>query len=160
LVLKISIKFIIFELLKTIVDIQNLAEKRLKEAKVLLANDFYEGAFYLAGYSIELMLKARICKHLEIEHFYQKQPEPLKKAYFVHNLEQLLTLSGLRKKYEDEINPAIGNNKVLNKNWNKIGSWSESSRYDCSVQQKDVVSLINAIDNPKNGFLIWLRKNW
>jgi len=146
--------------LKTVLDIQNLAQKRLDEAKLLLSNDYAEGGFYLAGYSIELMLKARICKHLEIEDFYLKQPEPLKKAYFVHNLDQLLTLSGLRKRFEDATDPLKGNDAALNKNWNKICSWNEGARYDCHVQDKDAVAFINAIENPKNGFLLWLRKNW
>lgn len=146
--------------MKTVKEIQKLADRRLQEAKLLLSNGFFEGAFYLAGYSVELMMKARICKHLEIEDFYLKQPEPLKKAYFVHNLDQLLTLSGLRKKYEDEIDLQKGANKSLNKNWNKICSWSETARYDCHVQEKDAMALIDAIENSKNGFLPWLQTNW
>lgn len=146
--------------MKTVAEIEGLATKRLEEAKLLLSNGYFEGAFYLAGYSIELMLKARICKHLEIEDFYLKQPEPLKKAYFVHNLEQLLTLSGLRKKYEDETDAEKGRNKALSKNWNKICSWNETARYDCDVKQPDAIALIKAIENPENGFLPWLRINW
>lgn len=146
--------------MKTAAEIQGLATKRLEEAKLLLTNGYCEGAFYLAGYSMELMLKARICKHLEIEDFYMKQPESLRKAYFVHNLEQLLTLSGLRRKYEDEIDPLKGNNSALNKSWNKICSWSEGARYDCHVQQKDALALIDAIEDPKTGFLTWLQLNW
>ena len=146
--------------MKTVAEIQGLFAKRLEEARLLLSNGYFEGAFYLAGYAIELMLKARICKHLEIEDFYLKQPEPLRKAYFIHNIEQLLTLSGLRRKYEDETDPSKGSNKALNKHWNKICSWNEAARYDCHVQQKDAIALINAIDNPKNGFLPWLLANW
>ena len=48
-------------------EIKELARLRLKEAVILCKAHKYDGAFYLAGYSIELMLKARICKHFQVE---------------------------------------------------------------------------------------------
>ncbi|WP_367997183.1 HEPN domain-containing protein [Planktothrix pseudagardhii] len=43
-------------------DFQDLAETRRKEAKVLLDNHQYSGAYYLSGYVIECALKACIAK--------------------------------------------------------------------------------------------------
>jgi HEPN domain-containing protein len=43
-------------------DLQQLAELRITEAKVLLDNGFYAGAYYLAGYAVECALKACIAK--------------------------------------------------------------------------------------------------
>ena len=43
------------------IEIRQLAEERLKDAQVLLANERHEGAFYLAGYAVELTLKAKVC---------------------------------------------------------------------------------------------------
>jgi len=40
------------------VDLQQLAELRLKESKALFAAGFPEGAYYLAGYAVECALKA------------------------------------------------------------------------------------------------------
>ena len=45
-------------------DLQDLAELRIKEARILLDAGSYPGAFYLAGYSVECALKACIAKAL------------------------------------------------------------------------------------------------
>lgn len=55
-----------FVTMKNATEIWELEERRLAEANVLLQNDFCEGALYLAGYSIELFLKAKICELLRI----------------------------------------------------------------------------------------------
>lgn len=44
--------------------LHQLTKSRLKEAKLLLDNDYYSGAYYLAGYSIEFALKACISKKI------------------------------------------------------------------------------------------------
>jgi HEPN domain-containing protein len=51
-------------------DIEKLAEEKLKEANCLMNGNFYDGAFYMAGYSVELFLKAKICKTLNIPDFF------------------------------------------------------------------------------------------
>jgi HEPN domain-containing protein len=43
-------------------DLQKLAAIRLKEAKLLLAANAPDGAYYLAGYAVECALKACIAK--------------------------------------------------------------------------------------------------
>jgi len=44
--------------MNSVLEIRNLADKRLEEANLLLQNGFHEGAFYLAGYAVELMLRS------------------------------------------------------------------------------------------------------
>jgi hypothetical protein len=43
-------------------DIQVLAQAKLKEAECLFTNGFFDGAYYLGGYAVELLLKAMVCK--------------------------------------------------------------------------------------------------
>ena len=43
-------------------DLQKLSEIRLKEAKVLLDQDLFDGAYYLLGYALECALKSCIAK--------------------------------------------------------------------------------------------------
>jgi HEPN domain-containing protein len=43
-------------------DFQQLADVRLKEAKALLDLGMWDGAYYLAGYAVEVALKACIIK--------------------------------------------------------------------------------------------------
>ena len=45
-------------------EFQELAEQRLVEAKALLDQGQWDGAYYLAGYAVELALKACIIKTL------------------------------------------------------------------------------------------------
>lgn len=48
------------KLIETRVEFQRLAEARLVEAKALLDVGKWDGAYYLAGYAVELALKACI----------------------------------------------------------------------------------------------------
>jgi len=50
-------------------DFQKLTEIRMKEAKVLLSNACFEGAYYLAGYAVECAIKACIAKKTQIHDF-------------------------------------------------------------------------------------------
>lgn len=137
-------------------DIEKLSDLRLNEAICLLNNKYFHGSFYLAGYSVELILKARICKNLDIEHFYSSKLKHGDKAFFNHDLEQLLTLSGLRTKFEVDCLTDI----PLKLNWDNICLWNEGKRYEFGITEKDTEKYIDSITNNKNGFLQWIRLNW
>jgi HEPN domain-containing protein len=70
---------------------QLLAEQRLAEAKLLLQNGFPSGAYYLAGYSIECALKARISRDFRADEIPDKK---LIDRVYVHDLNKLLALAG------------------------------------------------------------------
>ena len=50
-------------------ELRKTARARLKDAQVLLAAKRYDGCVYLCGYSIEIGLKARICRALKLVKF-------------------------------------------------------------------------------------------
>ncbi len=52
-------------------DFQRLTRLRLDEAKVLLANERYQGAYYLIGYAVECALKACIAKQTKLSTTFQ-----------------------------------------------------------------------------------------
>ncbi len=54
-------------------DLQKLAVIRIKEAKLLLDNDAYEGSYYLAGYAVECALKACFAKQTKQYEFPDKR---------------------------------------------------------------------------------------
>jgi HEPN domain-containing protein len=136
------------------IDLQNLAELRIKEARILLEAASYPGAFYLAGYSIECALKACIAKETK-EHDFPDRPEEVRKIY-THNLDQLLGLAKLKDKFEEDKK----SNKDLDAYWNSIVNWSEEKRYELELTEKEAVDLWNAIADPTNGVLQWLKKCW
>lgn len=147
--------------MNTAQDILNLANKRLLEAQCLLSSYCPEGAYYLAGYVVELTLKAHICKLLDIDDFYAStHVRRMSGVYFTHDLNQLLTLSGWRKRLENEIGVAGANNLALFRNWQLISQWNEQKRYEAIVSDLDVKEFIDALTDPLNGFLVWAQRNW
>ena len=126
---------------------------RLREAEVLFGNHLYDGAGYLCGYVIELALKARICRVLGVAEY--PSTGKLKQVYAVHDLDQLLLLSGLKGKLDP-------GNKALFDNWNIAVPWTPERRYGPvgTVSAKDADDVLNAIRDPRNGVLRWLKKYW
>ena len=54
-------------------DLESLSAIRFNEAKCLLDNGFYHGAYYLCGYSVECALKACIAKTFQQHEFPNKK---------------------------------------------------------------------------------------
>ncbi len=144
--------------MKTAKEIIELAGLRIDEAQILLNNKKSNGAFYLLGYSIELYLKYRICKMLNIDDLFDENCS-LKKhfegrnPFFSHDLNTLLVFSGLKHKLDAE----KATNKIISKTISlMIGLWSEKSRYDIKEPAlKDVQEMIDLLKDPK-GLLKWI----
>ena len=134
------------------IDFQNLAELRIKEARILLDAGSYSGAAYLAGYSIECALKACIAKETK-QHDFPDRPDEVRKIYS-HNLKLLLRSAKLKDKLEDDMK----SNRSLSGYWNSVVNWSEEKRYELGVTQKEAEDLCQAIADPTNGVLQWLKK--
>jgi hypothetical protein len=126
-------------------DITELADWRLEEADYLCKGGYFDGAFYLAGYSVELYLKAKIAENLDVVDFYsQYAPKSdLSKTFLIHNLERLVLLSGLQTKFS----AARLTDPVLDNYWTTIKAWSEKTRYDIKGlhTQNEVDEFINAL---------------
>ena len=72
-------------------DFQQLAEERLLEAKALLDLRKWDGAYYLAGYAVELALKACIIKTLmPTDAFPDKE---FSRNCYTHSIDKLLGLA-------------------------------------------------------------------
>ncbi len=132
-------------------DFQQLAELRIKEAEALLDNGYYSGACYLAGYAVECGLKACIAKKIKQYEFPPKNTSGI----YTHRLGELYISAGLRKFFDKEISK---NNNFKN-NWSYVKEWNEESRYELKTQ-KDAEDIINAISDPKEGILQWIKKYW
>jgi hypothetical protein len=147
-------------------EIRKLAYQRLKEAEILYNNTMCDGAFYLAGYSVELMLKAKICDRLGIPNLFDETNSntnsirgigDIRKTLKTHNLFTLLIFSGLKVKFDND----KANNKDLAKaNSLLFNAWDENARYKpCGhMLDKDVEKLINLLSGA-NGILSWIEQN-
>jgi HEPN domain-containing protein len=134
-------------------ELQKLAELRNQEAHILLAAASYPGAFYLAGYAIECALKSCIAKQTKEYDFPDK--DEVNKSY-THNLEVLVGLAKLKDKLDNDMKA----NKQLEAYWACVVDWEEGQRYELGITEKEAKDLCEAVADPANGVLQWLRKCW
>ena len=80
-------------------DLQQLARLRLREARVLLDNRHYEGAYYLLGYAIECAFKACIARQTRRFDFPDRK---FVHDIYTHDLNKLLNVSGLEAEHRRE----------------------------------------------------------
>jgi hypothetical protein len=133
-------------------DLQALSRLRLREAKVLLDNDCFEGAYYLAGYAVECALKACIAKQIKRYDFPDKK---VVTDSYSHDIVKLIQVSGLKAQHDIEMrNPAFA------LNWAIVKDWSEQVRYSRSISRIQTQDLYSAITVRRNGVMPWLRKWW
>lgn len=146
-------------------EILELVGQRIREAQILIDNDEADGAFYLAGYSVELMLKWKVCENFEIPNLYSEESPPqiegvkkLKDATYTHDLYSLLLFSGLRKKFDKE---KAKNEKIQKANSLLFSCWNEKVRYrPCGHKRtKDVEDLLSLLTDKKNGLIKWIENS-
>ena len=104
----------------SIADLLAIAQARLEDAKVLLANGRIDGAGYLCGYAVELALKARISRTLDWDGFPEKRAEFENLATFkTHKLDVLLALSGQERRIKADYFIE----------WTAVATWDPEVRY-------------------------------
>ena len=133
-------------------DLQNLAEERLADASLLLANDRYGGAYYLVGYAVECGLKACIAKLTRAEDFYDKD---LARKIFQHDLEKLADHARLSAVIEQSGRA----DQTFQRNWAQVCDWSEESRYE-SHSRQEAEQMIQAVQDLDHGVMQCIRQYW
>jgi len=133
-------------------DLQRLAQIRLEDAILLLQNKQTSSAYYLAGYAVELALKACASKLFQNNTIPDKN---LVNALYTHSLVNLMSTSGLLP----ELKTAIKNDPVFGANWGIVTKWTESSRYEF-WDIMAATTLIEAIINEKHGVFPWVKNHW
>jgi AbiV family abortive infection protein len=134
-------------------DLQEISKLRMKEAKLLLDNGFYAGAYYLLGYSVECAIKACIAKKVKKYDFPDKD---LGNESHKHNLEKLLQTAGLWHKITQDMKK----NLSLDNNWANVKDWSETTRYTVNITQKKAEDFYASYTARRNGIYSWIKKFW
>ena len=141
------------KLIETRAEFQELAETRLKEAKALLDLGMWNGSYYLAGYAVEVALKACIIKMLMATDAFPNKD--FSKNCYTHAIENLVVLAklfGSRK-------TATDSDPDLHANWLLLRDWSEEKRYH-NIDRTEALALYTAIADGTHGVLPWIRKQW
>lgn len=140
----------------TRIELQELALTRLKESTALYRSDLYDGCCYLAGYVVELALKARICKALDMDEYPERGE--ISRSFKTHNLDILIQLAGLQRTFEE----ATSANPALLTNWSLITEWTEAYRYRPvgSSPKIRAEEMLSALEDREDGVFIWLQTHW
>jgi len=133
-------------------DFQRLARTRLQEAKVLLENNCFDGAYYLAGYAVECALKACIAKQTQ-RHEFPDKTRVLDS--YTHDFAKLLKAANLTTALKKELKT----NSVFRNNWQIVERWSEEARYQ-TVTSQTAIALYAAIADRQERVLSWFKKFW
>lgn len=135
-------------------DLQDLSRLRLREAEALFKARFYDGSVYLAGYAIELALKARICRLLHVEEY--PLSGDIGRAFKIHSLDQLKVLAGLSAEID------VKKNKELFDNWSKAIDWDPEQRYNAPGKYSATAAkiILDSLTARPNGVFTWLSRRW
>jgi HEPN domain-containing protein len=133
-------------------DLQQLSRVRLKEARALLKMGLYDGAYYLAGYAVELALKACIAKGTRRYEFPDKGKA---ERSYSHKLIQLVGVADLEGARRDQAR----SDPEFEANWNIAQLWSEESRYKRHTIES-ATELINAVGENHHGVIAWIKPHW
>jgi HEPN domain len=120
-------------------ELGKMASARIEDAEVLQKGKRYDGAVYLCGYSVELVLKASICRTLKWKEFpsTNKEFEGLH-SFKTHKLDLLLHLSG----FETKIKTSFFTD------WSIVAAWDPESRYSLVGTVSDI-DASNMIESAK-----------
>jgi hypothetical protein len=133
-------------------DLQAMADIRIAEAQALFAAGLFDGAYYLAGYSVECALKACIAK---LTNQYDFPDKEFVLSSYTHAIGKLVFNAGLI--VQRDADAPIGSTFAYN--WGIVKDWTESSRYERHTEQK-AKALIEAVAHPINGVLPWIKVRW
>jgi HEPN domain-containing protein len=137
-------------IVKTRADFQQVSTLRIEEADILLNAARWDGAYYVAGYSVECALKSCVIKKLMATDAFPEKK--FSEDCYTHDLNLLLKRAGL----EEESNTAT----LVATKWQIVKKWSEHSRYELVREEKEVRNFVTGINDPSEGVLPWLQQRW
>jgi len=120
-------------------NLYDLARCRFEEAKILLEKHKPDGAVYLCGYAVELMLKRKIVHLLDWDGYPDTRTEfEGKQSFKIHDLDTLLHFSGLKKKLQSD-------NRMYAR-WQIAGVWKSEMRYKelGKILESEAQDILNA----------------
>jgi HEPN domain-containing protein len=126
-----------------------LADDRIREANILLSHGQHTGAAYIAGYAVELLLKAILAARANagvwpLDHNVAE--------YRTHDFEDFLKLCGLR----EQMRQSSAKNFELGSNWVILREWRTDLRYR-RLQRALAADIVQAVSDQRDGVARWLR---
>jgi len=133
--------------------LQRLAESKLEEGRILLANDQWTGAYYLTGLAVECALKACLARAVKKHDYPDKD---FVKDMYQHKLQNLI---GLDAALSAALRADMATDSKLAANWNTVKDWKDEKRYDV-VDEQEARGLYDAATKRVSGVMPWIRRRW
>jgi len=129
-----------------------LSNRYMESAEELYKAGKYEVAYYLAGYSVECLIKAVICTKIGPNEFPAKNAD---KTHYIHDIKKLVETAGLEKELEYDCK----RNQGLEKSYMLLKDWDPKSlRYDSSRISEEIANNYFEAIKDKEGLVLWLNK--
>ena len=125
---------------------------KIESASVLMRARHWSNAYYLAGYAIEIALKAVIARQISTDTIPKK--DFILKIY-THDINQLRGLAGLKAEYDDTAKM----DSLFAANWAICSEWSPDVRYE-EKSSAEAHYILSAATDSKHGVLPWIMKYW
>lgn len=133
-------------------DLQKLADEKLSDAQILFNSKSWSNAYYVAGYAVELAIKACIAKSFKADTIPDKG---LVNDTYSHKFPSLIGTAGLRAELQKQ-EQASQDFAVA---WGVVNEWSPDDRYRVNSEQ-DAKELVEAISHATHGVLPWIKTHW
>ena len=131
--------------------LQDLSKVRISEAKVLLDNGYFAGAYYLSGYAVECAIKACIAAQIRQHEIPERK---LVNDFYTHDLELLVRLAGLKPRLDMDIQT----DATLARNWTLVKDWRVESRYDAGTSEVRARDFYSDVKARTHGMLAWINR--
>ena len=133
--------------------LRTLSGSRLEEARILLENKLWTGAYYMTGLAIECALKSCLASAVREHDFPDKK---FVNDMYNHDLKKLFELNtGLWLALQEDIKT----DKKLEANWSTVKDWDDGRRYDV-VEELEPKVLYEASTEAASGIMKWIRGRW
>ncbi len=133
-------------------ELQSIALAKLEDARLLLEHGRTSSSYYLAGYAVEIALKACIAKTIAAEAI---QDRRFINDIFVHDLVKLVSLAGLKQAFEAR----LAEDPAFAENWALVVEWRPEVRYEI-VDPTTAQATFSAIADESSGVFPWIRLFW
>jgi hypothetical protein len=133
--------------------LRKLADSRLEEARILLQNKQWTGAYYLTGLALECALKACLARAVKEYDFPDKR---FVNGMYQHDLQNLV---GLEAALLGALQAEMKVNSKLEANWSTVKDWDDEKRYDI-IEEQQSRGLYDATTEPSSGVMQWIRGKW
>ena len=134
-------------------DLQSLADLRGDEARLLLYNGYYSGAYYILGYAVECALKACIAR--QSAEFDFPDMERARDSHN-HDFRRMVVTAGLT---DDFLIEHRSSGRFRN-NWDTVMRWRTNSRYRHSTTEAEATEMFDAVTGGNGGILPWIKARW